>query len=98
MRIDLFAIDGGARVAIKSTITNSDGRVDGPVLEGDAFKRGVYELEFHAGEYFRAQGVGLSDPVFLDRIPIRFGISDASTHYHVPLLVTPWSYSTYRGS
>lgn len=96
--IDLFAVDGDTRAPIKSATTNADGRIDGPLLQGDAFAIGVYELDFHAGDYFRARGVALQRPAFLDRITIRFGIADASAHYHVPLLVTPYSYSTYRGS
>jgi 5-hydroxyisourate hydrolase len=96
--IDLFKLDGDTRAHVKSATTNADGRLDGPLLAADAFAIGVYELDFRAGDYFRAQGVPLSEPAFLDRITIRFGIGDASAHYHVPLLVTPWSYSTYRGS
>jgi hypothetical protein len=70
----------------------------GPLLEGAALLAGVYELVFHAGRYFTGQGVALSNPPFLDEVVIRFGIGDAAQHYHVPLLVSPWSYSTYRGS
>lgn len=77
--------------------TNSDGRVDAPLLEGDAFKPGTYELTFFAGPYLREQGHSLPDPAFLDEIIIRFGLSEAS-HYHVPLLLSPYGYSTYRGS
>lgn len=98
MAIDLFRVDGDARTHIKSATTNADGRMAGPLLEGEAFAAGVYELDFHAGDYFGAQGVKLPEPAFLDRITVRFGICDADAHYHVPLLVTPWSYSTYRGS
>ncbi|MGA9335796.1 MAG: hydroxyisourate hydrolase [Rudaea sp.] len=98
LAIDLFAVDGDARTRIKSVTTNADGRIDGPLLHGEAFAVGVYELDFHAGDYFRARGVQLPQPAFLDRITIRFGIADAGAHYHVPLLVTPFSYSTYRGS
>ncbi|MBS0486355.1 MAG: hydroxyisourate hydrolase [Proteobacteria bacterium] len=98
MAIDLFAVTGESRVPLKSATTNADGRLDGPLLTGAAFASGVYELDFHAGDYFRARGVTLPQPAFLDRITIRFGISDTNAHYHVPLLVTPWSYSTYRGS
>lgn len=96
--IELFTFDGGARTRIRSATTNADGRIAGPLLHGDDFAVGIYELDFHAGDYFRARGVALPEPAFLDRITIRFGISDANAHYHVPLLVTPWSYSTYRGS
>ena len=77
--------------------TNQDGRLDQPLLEGAAFQPGRYELLFHVGDYFRAQGVTLADPAFLDIVPIRFGISEEA-HYHVPLLVSPYGYSTYRGS
>ena len=77
--------------------TNADGRIDQPLLDGAAFKPGGYELAFHVGDYFRARGVTLADPPFLDIIPIRFSVSGES-HYHVPLLVSPYGYSTYRGS
>ncbi|MNT08397.1 5-hydroxyisourate hydrolase [compost metagenome] len=79
-------------------MTNHDGRCDQPLLEGADFAVGVYELEFAAGDYFRAQGTQLPEPAFLDVVPLRFGIADVNAHYHVPLLVSPWSYSTYRGS
>ena len=81
-----------------SAVTNSDGRCDKPLLEGAAFDKGEYELAFHVGDYFRAQGLRLPEPVFLDVVVIRVGLSDVESHYHVPLLVSPWSYSTYRGS
>ncbi len=83
---------------LKTVITNGDGRVDGAVLEGDAFKPGTYELRFHAGDYLRGCGVTLDAPAFLDVIPIRFGIANPAQHYHVPLLLSPYGYSTYRGS
>ncbi|MEW6167032.1 MAG: hydroxyisourate hydrolase [Pseudomonadota bacterium] len=78
--------------------TNADGRVDEPLLQGAAFVAGVYELRFEAGAYFRARGVALPEPPFVDEVRLRFGVADAEAHYHVPLLVSPWSYSTYRGS
>lgn len=78
--------------------TNADGRVDGPVLAGDDFTEGTYELRFHAGDYLRRTGAAVTDPAFLDIIPIRFSIADAGQHYHVPLLVSAFGYSTYRGS
>ncbi|HXE16691.1 MAG TPA: hydroxyisourate hydrolase [Stellaceae bacterium] len=93
LRVDLFSLDDGRRL-MKSVTTNADGRVDAPLLEGDAFRAGEYELLFHAADYFKA---GAARP-FLNEVPVRFGIADASQHYHVPLLLTPWSYSTYRGS
>ncbi len=87
---------GGER--LRDIITNDDGRADGPLLAGADFAPGVYELLFHVGEYFRAQGRNLSEPPFLDVVPVRFGISEAGQHYHVPLLISPFGYSTYRGS
>lgn len=98
LKIDLFVIEGETRRLLRTVETNSDGRVDGPMLEGDAFVAGVYELVFHAGDYLRATGASLPEPAFLDLIPLRFGIADAASHYHVPLLLSPFSYSTYRGS
>ncbi|WP_341676479.1 hydroxyisourate hydrolase [Niveibacterium sp. SC-1] len=85
-------------VVLKSGHTNADGRVDTPLLEGAALQPGVYELDFACADYFRNAGLALSEPPFLDVVTLRFGVADASAHYHVPLLVSPWSYSTYRGS
>jgi len=81
-----------------STTTNSDGRVDGPLLEGATLRSGRYRLEFAAGDYFRGRGVTLPEVPFLDVVSLSFGIDNADAHYHVPLLVSPYSYSTYRGS
>ena len=97
LKIELYLLDGGA-VLLKTILTNADGRADGPLLEGTAFMRGHYDLRFHAGDYLRQSGSPLPDPAFLDIIPIRFGIADASQHFHVPLLLQPYGYSTYRGS
>jgi 5-hydroxyisourate hydrolase len=99
VRIDfhMLAPDGGWRL-ITTVHTNRDGRSDAPLLEGAAFVPGRYELAFHIGAYFAAGGAALPQPAFLDIVPIRFGMADAGAHYHVPLLVSPWSYSTYRGS
>lgn len=97
LKIELFRLGAEPR-HLKTVVTNSDGRADAPILEGGDFTPGHYELRFHAGDYLRASGVRLPDPAFLDVIPIRFGIADASTHYHVPLLLSPYGYSTYRGS
>jgi 5-hydroxyisourate hydrolase len=91
-------LDGDARRLIKNAVTNDDGRCDQPLLEGDALIPGEYELVFHAGDYFAAAGVNVPQPRFVDRVVLRFGIADAGAHYHVPLLVSPWAYSTYRGS
>jgi 5-hydroxyisourate hydrolase len=83
---------------IAHTRTNSDGRCEKPLLEGDAFVPGVYELLFKVGDYYREKGIVFSEPAFLDEIVLRFGIANSDDHYHVPLLVSPYSYSTYRGS
>lgn len=99
LRIDLYRLTGEVREKIKQVVTNADGRVDGgPILLSETFLVGEYELVFHAGDYLRARGVELTEPAFLDVIPIRFGISDTTAHYHVPLLLSPYGYSTYRGS
>jgi 5-hydroxyisourate hydrolase len=96
--VELFALEGDVRRLVCSGATNADGRLDRPALEGGAFRQGTYELVFHAGDYLRGGGVVLAEPPFLDLIPIRFGISDPEAHYHVPLLLSPFGYSTYRGS
>jgi 5-hydroxyisourate hydrolase len=88
----------GARTPLAEAVTNADGRLDAPILSGEAFAPGAYELEFHAGAWLRAEGVALPEPAFLDVIPIRFGIAEAGGHYHVPLLLSPYGYATYRGS
>ncbi|WJF89141.1 hydroxyisourate hydrolase [Paraburkholderia bonniea] len=98
LKIELFALDGNSRRSLLTTQTNHDGRCDTPLLEGAAFVTGEYELVFHAGDYFAKQDATLPKPPFVDRVVLRFGVADASAHYHVPLLVSPWSYSTYRGS
>ena len=97
MRVELHRIDGTA-LPLAAISTNSDGRAPAPLLEGDALRTGEYELHFHVADYFRQHGTTLPKPPFLDVVVIRFGIADAAQHYHVPLLVSPWSYSTYRGS
>ena len=98
VRLELYSVADGQRTLLKQETTNRDGRCDNPLLEGDAMQPGHYELVFAAGDYFAAQGVNLPSPRFVDRVTIAFGIADASQNYHVPLVVTPWSYSTYRGS
>lgn len=95
--IDLHVCDGERRL-LKTTVTNADGRPDEPLLSGDELQTGIYELTFHAGDYFRASGVALADPPFLDDIVVRFGVSDPAGSYHVPLLLSPYGYSTYQGS
>lgn len=98
MRIDFSVIDGERWRLIKTLRTNADGRTDEPLLAAEAMVAGRYKIEFHVAEYFREQGVMLPEPAFLDRVPLRFGIADVAAHYHVPLLCSPWSYSTYKGS
>ncbi|MGN6583361.1 MAG: hydroxyisourate hydrolase [Rhizobiaceae bacterium] len=95
--IALFRIEGERRTHLKTVRTNSDGRVDGPLLAGEDFRTGTYELVFSAGAYLKAQGCTLAEPPFLSEIPIRFGMAEIG-HYHVPLLLSPYGYSTYRGS
>ena len=97
MRIELFRIDGATRRHIRTLETNEDGRTNRQILPEDEFATGEYELVFHAGEYLDANGTPPESPRFLNIIPIRFGMSEAS-HYHVPLLLSPFGYSTYRGS
>ena len=99
VRLELFRVDGARRELLRAAITNAAGRTAEPLLEADSLPRGEFELLFHAGDYFRAQGVHLADPPFLDRVAIRFGLDPAgAASYHVPLLLAPHGYSTYRGS
>lgn len=96
--IALYRIDREQRILLKSVVTNQDGRCDAPLLQGDALQVGQYELVFGAGDYFASLGTPLPSPRFIDRVTLAFGVADASANYHVPLVVSPWSYSTYRGS
>jgi 5-hydroxyisourate hydrolase len=99
LTLELFRLDAdGRRELIVRATTNADGRCDRPLLEGDHLRPGVYELLFHVGGYLRAQGLALPEPAFLDQVPIRFGVAAPGQHYHVPLLISPYGYSTYRGS
>ncbi|MFM9966882.1 MAG: hydroxyisourate hydrolase [Burkholderiales bacterium] len=98
MRLKLFRFDSGAQNLLGELTTNSQGRTDAPLLEGDALRAGIYIIEFQVADYFRAQKIVLPEPAFLDIVPLRIGIADTAGHYHVPLLCSPWSYSTYRGS
>ena len=95
--IDLIAL-GDERQHIKSVITNDDGRVDSPLLADAEFKTGQYELIFLVGDYFKVRRLTSAEPAFLEEVVVRFGIADENDHYHVPLLVSPWSFSSYRGS
>jgi len=98
LKITLYRINGETRTQLAEMQTNSDGRTDTPILPQEGFAIGSYELVFQAGDYLRASGQPLVEPLFLDLIPIRFGISEADAHYHVPLLLSAFGYSTYRGS
>ncbi|MDR3426898.1 MULTISPECIES: hydroxyisourate hydrolase [Silvimonas] len=98
MRLRLLRMSSTGPQTLFEGHTNADGRVDQPLLAGDTFTAGVYELQFEVAPYFRARQVALPDPPFLDQVTLRFGVADTSANYHVPLLVSPWSYSTYRGS
>ena len=89
--------ENGDRRILKTVTTNDDGRTDAPLLAGEELRPGVYEIVFAVGDYFAGQE-GVPDPPFLGSVPLRFGIADPEAHYHVPLLASPWSYSTYRGS
>jgi 5-hydroxyisourate hydrolase len=97
MPVALYSLHGETRTLILETRTNHDGRTDAPLMSG-ALTPGTYELMFSVSDYFNALGLNLPDPPFLSKVPLRFGIADPNGHYHVPLLVSPWSYSTYRGS
>lgn len=98
VRFALSRLNGDEKTLLLSGTTNADGRFDRALLEGGDLTPGVYELVFWCADYFRALGADLPEPPFLDRISLCFGVADATSHYHVPLLVSPWSYSTYRGS
>jgi len=99
VRIELFRLVEHQRTApLLVVITNADGRCDAPLLSGASFVCGVYELVFHVGDYFRGQRIGLPVPAFIDCVPVRFGVADNDRHYHVPLLIAPFGYTTYRGS
>ncbi len=96
VRLELRRIVGADREPVGQFVTNADGRIDGPLLDGDI--AGTWEIAFEVEDYFRKQPVAVADPPFLDIVTLRFTIADPDAHYHVPLLVSPWAYSTYRGS
>jgi len=98
MQIELQSLSGATPARLARVTTNADGRCGAPLLEGADFRAGRYSLTFYVADYFRALAVALADPPFLDEVVVAFGIADARQSYHVPLLVSPWSYSTYRGS
>ncbi len=97
MKIELWSIASGKTTLVKTVTTNADGRTEQPLLSTDEMRAGQYELVFFVGDYFAGKGTSAKIP-FLDRVPVRFGIADAGASYHVPLLCSPWAYSTYRGS
>jgi len=96
--IELYAVGAAGKMLIRSVTTNQDGRCDAPLLQGEEMRAGQYELVFAAGDYFAKQGIIVPTPRFVDRVTLAFGIADAGENYHVPLVVSPWAYSTYRGS
>jgi 5-hydroxyisourate hydrolase len=98
LTIVLYRVSGNSHRKIAEVVTNADGRTETPILPAGDFQTGSYELIFFAGDYLRASGQAGADPLFLDQVPIRFGMSDPAAHYHVPLLLSPFGYSTYRGS
>jgi 5-hydroxyisourate hydrolase len=98
VRIELYRDEAAGRRRLGEAMTNVDGRCEAPLLSGAEFETGCYELIFHVGAYFQAQEVALPRPPFLDQVPLRFGIAEVGGHYHVPLLISPYGYSTYRGS
>lgn len=98
IRIELYRLEGDSEHYLTHEVTNDDGRTDRPLLTAETIAPGIYELRFWVGDYFAARVGSLPQIPFLDQVPIRFGIADPAAHYHVPLLVSPWSYSTYRGS
>ncbi len=98
MKIELWSVDGTDRTLVVSAKTNADGRTDTPLLAADEMKAGHYELIFFVGDYFAVKSANLPKVRFLDKVPVQFGIADAGASYHVPLLCSPWAYSTYRGS
>lgn len=98
VRLQLYRDRNDVLDLIAEAVTNDDGRCDQPILSENGFTPGIYELHFEIGDYYRRTGIALDDPAFIDRVPIRFGIAEADDHYHVPLLVSPYGYSTYRGS
>jgi 5-hydroxyisourate hydrolase len=98
MRVALWRLQAGARELLAEAVTNADGRTSEPLLSADEWTGGAYEIVFQAGDYFRAHGVAVTDPPFLDEVVIRFGVAAGAVSYHVPLLLSPFGYSTYRGS
>ncbi|WHZ10306.1 MAG: 5-hydroxyisourate hydrolase [Burkholderiaceae bacterium] len=98
MAVELYTTSGDQATLVRKLVLNSDGRSDGPLYDNNTLRKGTYRLVFDVAGYFKARGVALPEPNFLNRVSLDFGVADTSQHYHVPLLVSPWSYGTYRGS
>ena len=98
MKVELSVLEGSGWKILKTLLTNADGRTDAPLLEGAALQKGQYRLVFDVAAYYKGLGTKLPEPPFLDRVPLRFGIADLGAHCHVPLLCSPWGYTTYKGS
>ncbi|QGQ45407.1 hydroxyisourate hydrolase [Metabacillus sediminilitoris] len=98
MKVKLYYSEAQEWQLIKTVVTNSDGRLNEPLLSENEVKIGTYELVFHVGDYFRSKNIELQNPAFLEQVPVRFGIANLKHHYHVPLLISPWGYQVYRGS
>jgi 5-hydroxyisourate hydrolase len=98
VRIELLRVENGERRRVATGVTNAEGRIAAPLISGELLEIGIYELVFHAGDYLRATGTPVSDPPFLDQIVVRFGVAELNRNYHVPLLLSPFGYTTYRGS
>ena len=98
MAVALYTTQGDSATLVKRFVLNADGRSDGPLYDNDTIRVGTYRLSFDVAGYFKARGVQLPEPNFLDKVSLDFGVAHTDQHYHVPLLVSPWSYSTYRGS
>lgn len=98
LSVRLYCVEADEGMRLVEAVTNADGRLDKPLLDGASMRAGIYELRFQAGAYFDAQGLDLPEPKFLDEVVLRFGIANTEQHYHVPLLLSPFGYSTYRGS
>lgn len=98
MQVALYRLEGATPVLLREVTLDDDGRAGGPILDANAFRPGRYRLVFQVATYFRARGVALAEPPFLDEVPVEFGMDARQPHYHVPLLASPWSYTTYRGS
>lgn len=98
LRLEVWRVDVDIPEKLRDATTNEDGRLDSPAITENELEVGTYEIRFHVADYFKGSAAALTEPPFLDIVPIRFGVADAGAHYHVPLLVSPFSYSTYRGS